>query len=102
MLVFDVVNSCSHRHVAAAAVLSIGGEFAETVRRRADGQGVSVGDFTADRVRRFSRGASERDWRFMQAGMDGQDFALLSGLRILMTRMMQDEADRASQPERMA
>lgn len=93
MLVSDILHSCTHRHVAEAAIASIGGEFAENVRRRALGRGMTIGDFTADRVRCFSGRASERDWRTMQAGMTGEDLALLSGLRVIMTRMMQDEKD---------
>ena len=88
MLVSEVLHSCAHRHVAEAAVLSIGGEFAMAVRQRAQHAGLSVGDFTAARVQQFSRRASERDWRLVTAQMHGEDLALLSGLRIVMQRMM--------------
>ena len=91
MLVSDVLHSCAHRHVAEAAVASIGGEFAATVRRRADVTGQSVGDFTAARVRQFSRWATERDWRQVAAEMRGEDLALLSGLRVVLTRMMKSD-----------
>ena len=91
MLVSDILRSCTHQHVAAAAVASIGGDFAAAVQRRADGEGLSVGTFTAGRVRLFSGRASERDWRIVAARMQGQDLALLSGLEVLMTRMMADE-----------
>ncbi|MCW6509331.1 hypothetical protein [Lichenifustis flavocetrariae] len=92
MLVTDILHSCAHRHVAEAAIASIGGEFAATVRRRADGEGRSVGDFTSHQVKQFSVRASERDWRSVAAQMRGDDLALLSGLRVVMTRMMNDDA----------
>ena len=92
MLVSDILRSCTHRHVAAAAIASIGGDFAAAVQRRADGEGLSIGDFTATRVRSFSGRASERDWRLVAAQMQGQDLALLSGLQVVMTRMMGNEA----------
>ena len=91
MLVSDILRSCTHRHVAAAAIASIGGDFAAKVQRSADGEGLSIGDFTAGRVRSFTGRASERDWRIVAARMQGQDLALLSGLEVLMTRMMADE-----------
>ena len=95
MLVSDILRSCTHQHVAAAAVASIGGDFAATVQRRAAVEGRSIGDFTADRVRLFSGRASERDWRLVTAQMQGQDLALLSGLQVVMTRMMADEMSAA-------
>lgn len=91
MLVSDILRSCTHRHVAAAAVASIGGTFAAAVEQRASGEGLTVGDFTATRVRLFSGRASERDWHLVAARMQGQDLALLSGLEMVVTRMMEDE-----------
>ena len=72
-------------------MLSIGGSFATTVRERAAHEGLSVGDFTAARVQQFSRRASERDWRLVTAQMHREDLALLSGLRVVMQRMMTEE-----------
>ncbi|MDX7949866.1 hypothetical protein P7D22_01580 [Lichenihabitans sp. Uapishka_5] len=98
MRVSDILTSCAHHHVAAAAVASIGGDFAANVRRRANGAGVTIGDFTAERVRMFSGRASEGDWRVVAATMEGQDLALLSGLQVVMTRMMAEDG-RAPAPE---
>lgn len=92
MLVSDILRSCAHRHVAAAAIMSIGGDFAASVQRRAEGEGLSLGDFAADRVKRFPRRASEGDWRMVEARMQGQDLALLSGLEVVMMRMMADDS----------
>lgn len=91
MIMSDVLHSCTHRQVAEAAIASIGGDFAAAVRLHASGTGQSVGDFTADRVRLFSRRASERDWRHVADKMRGEDLPLLSGLQVVMIRMM--EAD---------
>lgn len=91
MLVSEVLRSCAHRHVAEAAVLSIGGDFASEVRAKAGHAGLSVGDFTAARVQQFSRHASERDWHLVTARMHGEDLALLSGLRFVMQRMMVED-----------
>ena len=92
MLVSEVLRSCAHRHVAEAAVLSIGGTFANSVREQAAHAGLTVGDYTAARVQQFSRSASERDRNVVTAQMHGEDLALLSGLRVVLQRMMTDEA----------
>jgi predicted RNA-binding Zn ribbon-like protein len=89
MLMSEVLRSCAHRNVAEAAILSIGGDFATMVRERAEHAGQSVGDFTAARVQQFSMQASERDRHLVTAQMRGEDLALLSGLRVVVQRMMQ-------------
>lgn len=88
MLVSDILKSCRHQAVAEAAIASIGGAFAANVRGRADECGQSVGDFTAHQVLRFSESASERDWRYLLSTMRGEDLALLTGLQVVMLRMM--------------
>ena len=50
MLVSDILRSCAHQQVAAAAIKSIGGDFAASVQRRAEGEGLSLGDFAAEVV----------------------------------------------------
>lgn len=86
----EVLHSCSHGHVAEAAIVSIGGPFATRVMSSAAAEGESVGEFTARQVRSFSRIASERDWRTVSAQMHGSDLALLAGLEAVMTRMMNE------------
>ena len=88
MRVMDILHSCSHGHVAEAAVVSIGGSFAHEVKASAASRGQTVADFTAQHVRQFSRHASERDWRQVASRMQGADLALLAGLEAVMTRMM--------------
>ncbi len=95
MRVRDVVHSCSHDHVAEAAVGSIGGRFAIDVRSSAAAQGLSVGQFASQRVRQFTLQASERDWRIVQSRMQGADLALLAGLEALMGQMMSRDGQRS-------
>lgn len=91
MRVNEVLHSCSHGYVAEAAVVSIGGAFAHQVRSSAAAQGQSVAEFAAQHVRRFSRVASERDWRTVAARMQDADLALLAGLEAVMLRMMNED-----------
>lgn len=103
MLVSDILKSCSHDHIARAAVASIGGDFARRVISRAEERGQSVGDYTSRHVRRFSQRASERDWRYVLATMEGEDLALLAGFQAVVLRMMADgEAKVDGVPERAA
>ena len=88
----EVLHSCSHGHVAEAAIVSIGGPFAHQVRSFAAAQGLSVGDFASHHVRRFSREASERDWRSVAARMRESELSLLAGFEAVMVRMMSDDS----------
>lgn len=93
MRVTDILHSCSHGHVAEAAVVSIGGPFARRVQSSAAARGQTIGEFTSHRVREFSSQASERDWRVIATRMQGADLALLAGLEAMMSRMMGPEQD---------
>ena len=88
MRLMDILHSCSHGHVAEAAVVSIGGSFAHKVRSSAEARGLSVGEYTSRHVRTFSQRANERDWRSISSTMQGEDLALLAGLQAVITRMM--------------
>ena len=98
MLVSDFLNSFRHFSVAEAAVGSIGGPFADRVRRSADATGLTVGEFTALNIRRFSTDASERDWRLLTSRMRGEDLALLTGLQLVLQRMMPDPRSDDAKP----
>ena len=93
MLISDILNSCVQRDVAQAAVVSIGGDFARRIQLHAGAQNKSIGEYTAHHVSLFTRRATERDWRDLAARMRGEDLALLSGLQIVMTRMMTKAVD---------
>lgn len=86
MLVSDLLNSCANEGVAEAAVASIGGALAVRMQFEAEEHGVSVGALVSTRVRDFQRHASERDWRDLAEALRGQDFPVLSGLGVIMTR----------------
>ena len=62
MIVREIVLTCSNPHVARAAVLSIGGDFARRLSRDAAKRNLTSGVFAAGLVRRFSRQAGHGDW----------------------------------------
>lgn len=84
MLVGNILHSCGNERVAEAAVVSIGGEFAERLRSLAARCELSVGDLVGRLVRRFAHEAAERDWRFVIAAMEGKDLPVLCGLRAII------------------
>ena len=88
MLIADILNSCGNESVAEAAVVSIGGEFAQRLGALAKRCDLSVGTLAGKLVRRFAIDAAERDWRQVLAAMDGSDMPLLSGLRAIITAAM--------------
>ncbi len=88
MLVADILHSCADVGVAEAAVASIGGDFAESLRAEASHIGVSVGALTVALVSSFTIDATERDWRQLMAALAGEDHPVLSGLRTIPERML--------------
>jgi hypothetical protein len=98
MRVNDILHSCSHGHVAEAAVVSIGGAFANDVKSSAAARGQTVGEFASQHVIQFSQDAGERDWRIVADRMQRADLALLAGLEALMTRMMGGDVPPRSGP----
>ena len=83
MLMADILHSCADEGVAAAAVASIGGQFAAAIGAEASRADLSVGALTSSLVASFARGASERDWRDLAAAMAGADHPVLSGLQAM-------------------
>ena len=86
MLVSDLLHSCANDCVAEAAISSIGGEFASRMQSAAERRGVSVGFLASSLVRDFARGATERDWRHLVDAVRGQDFPVLAGLQVILTK----------------
>ncbi len=86
MLVTDLLHSCANDRVAAAAVYSIGGEFALKVQSHADRDGITVGAFAARVVKDFALRASEREWRDLVTAVRGTDLPVLSGLQTIIER----------------
>ena len=62
MIVREIVRTCSNPHIARAAVVSIGGDFARHFSHDAAKRNLPSGIFAAGLVRRFSRQAGVRDW----------------------------------------
>ncbi len=98
MLVADILHSCTHEHIAAAAVASIGGDFAAAMRSAAVRSGLSVGALTASIVSGFAIDATERDWRQLTDAMADEDQPLLSGLRAIAERMLRKRAELGRDP----
>lgn len=86
MLVTDLLHSCANDRVAAAAVSSIGGNFALQVQSAADDHGLTVGAYASRVVRAFAAAATERDWRDLTIVVRGQDHPVLAGLQAILSR----------------
>ena len=86
MLVSDLLHSCANDRVAEAAISSIGGPFASRLQREAESHGVSLGGLASGRVRTFARQASERDWRDLARAVRNQDFPVLTGLQVILSK----------------
>jgi hypothetical protein len=94
MIVREIVLTCSNPHVARAAILSIGGDFARRFSRDAAKRNLTSGAFAAGLVRRFSRHAGDCDWKGVGEATRGADQPILSGLRYILERVGElDEAD---------
>ena len=94
MIVREIVLTCSNPHIARAAVLSIGGDFARRFSRDAAERNLTSGVFAAGLVRRFSREARHGDWEGVDGAARGADQPILSGLRYILDRVRElDEAD---------
>ncbi len=97
MTVREIVLTCSNPHVARAAVLSIGGDFARRFSRDAAKRNLTSGVFAAGLVRRFSRQAADGDWEGVGHAAQGADQPILSGLRYILERV-RDLDDDDSEP----
>ena len=88
MIVADILHSLSDKAVAEAAVMSIGGDFAATMKSQAARAGMTVCGLTVSLVSGFAVAASERDWRVLMSKMAGQDHPILAGLRGIAEHML--------------
>ncbi|WP_424361737.1 hypothetical protein [Methylocystis parvus] len=90
MLVTDLIHSCSNEMVAQAALMCIGGRFAERVRVAAQEKGMSVGRFVAVVVRDFARRADDNVRDALRERITGDDQPLLKGLRAVLEPALED------------
>ncbi len=88
----EIVHTCSHVEVARAAVDSIGGEIARRVTAEASRRKVSRGAFVAELVRKFAASADEMDLASVSAAAHKSDLPLLSGLRYILEREIENSA----------
>ena len=102
MIVREIVVTCSNAHIARAAVASIGGDFAHRLERDAARRQLSSGVFAAGLVRRFSVRAAESDWEGVDEATRGADQPILSGLRYILERGLEDSAQRPAALRRPA
>jgi hypothetical protein len=92
MLVSDLIHSCSNEHVAQAALMSIGGRFAERVHVVAQEKGLNVGRFVAAIVCDFARRADDGVLEALREKILGSDQPLLKGLRAVLEPALEDGA----------
>jgi hypothetical protein len=86
MIVREIIFTCSNPHVARAAVLSIGGDFARRFSSDAASRNLSSGLLAAKLVREFARHAGDGDWEGLDDAVRGADMPILSGLRHILER----------------
>lgn len=92
MLITDLIHSCSNDKVAQAAVVCIGGPFAERVRAVARENGVSEGRFVAIVVRDFALRADDEAREHLARKVAGSDQPILNGLRHVVESALEDGA----------
>ncbi|HVP99461.1 MAG TPA: hypothetical protein VMS87_09505 [Roseiarcus sp.] len=93
MIVHEIVATCANPHVARAAVASIGGDFARRFSRDAAERKISSGHLASRLVRNFARNADEQDWDEVDEATRGADMPILSGLRVILERSLEADAD---------
>ncbi len=84
MIIQDIFRSCSHEHVAEAALLSIGGNLSDRVKLAAEEWGLAPGTLIALSVRRFERVADEDDHNDLQDAISGSELPILTGLAFIL------------------
>lgn len=95
MLAREIIQTCTNAHVARAALISIGGEFAAQVAAKARETDRAVGVFVADAVNDFSRHAGDDQWDGVDEAARGADQPILSGLRYILGAKLGIAADPA-------
>ncbi len=93
MMVREIVSTCSNPHVAHAAILSIGGDFARRFERDAARRNLSSGLLASRLVRRFVRRADIGDWEGARAATRNADMPILNGLRYILERSLECDVD---------
>lgn len=84
MLIEEVIRSFAVGSVAEAAIASVGGGFAATVKRVATEKGMSIGDYAVARVGRFAKDGREGEMRAVASAMAGSQVPVLAGLEQIL------------------
>ena len=96
MIVREIVSTCSNPHIARAALASIGGDFARRFERDAANRNLPSGMLAANLVRHFVHRASNSDWQGVGEATRNTDMPILSGLRYILERELEDDDARSS------
>lgn len=92
MMLREIVHTCSNAHIARAALVSIGGEFARDVAAAARLRDMPAGVLVANIVKEFSHRAANEDWEAADEAVVGADQPILSGLRYIVQSRLRAEA----------
>ncbi|HKN27795.1 MAG TPA: hypothetical protein VJY34_07875 [Roseiarcus sp.] len=92
----EVIHTCSNEKVAEAALISLGGAFAEIVVAAAARRGESRGRFVVDLARDFERHAGTCVWARAEQAMRGADQPILVGLYVILAHGLLEENLRAA------
>jgi hypothetical protein len=79
-----VIHTCSNKHVAQAALMSIGGELARRVAIEAARRGCSSGSYVAKALLDFEQGSDLTNWAAAEQVTHGADQPILSGLYFIL------------------
>jgi hypothetical protein len=94
MTLREIIRTCSNAHVAEAAVVSIGGEFALRFAAEAARRDLPSGAFAARLVRDFATKAERKGLRRVVAATRGADQPILSGLHVILSDGLSGAAGR--------
>ena len=79
-----LIHSCSNEQVARAALISIGGEFADRVAAEAARQGIPCGGYVAQSVRDFEHNSDLCVWAAVEQVMHSSEQPILAGLYFIL------------------
>ncbi len=79
-----LIRSCSNEHVARAALISIGGEFAVRVAAEAARRQIPCGSYVAQSLRDFERNSDLRVWFAAERVMHSSEQPILAGLYFIL------------------
>ena len=85
-MIRELLHSCSNPNVARAALLSIGGPFADAVAREARRARSTPGEFAAAAVRDFAEAASDGERAELGSRLARSERPMLAGFRHILER----------------